>query len=127
MSKESALENLGISNPDQIDRYSLQTIHNVDILRIVYKRKKGSFLPDSKKFRFARTEKLRGSENEPGGSWIEYEVSPFVREVMAELDPIVKAKHDKSRKLELIHEELHRLEEENAHRVAYIKSLVESL
>ena len=46
---------------------------------------------------------------------------------MVELDSIVKAKHDKSRKIELIQEELQRLEEENAHRVAYIKSLVKSL
>jgi len=127
MNARSALNDLGITSPDQIDRYSLQTINNVDILRVVYKRKKGSLLPDSKKFRFARTEKMRSSENQSGGSWVEYEVSPFIREVMVELDSIVKAKHDKSRKIELIQEELQRLEEENAHRVAYIKSLVKSL
>ena len=127
MAEFKSLRQLGINNPDEIDRYSLQTVNNVDILRVVYRRKKGSLLPDSKKFRFARTEKIRGADTDARGTWIDYEVSPFIRDVMAELDQIVRAKHDREHKLEVIREELARLEEENTHRVAYIRSLIESL
>ena len=35
---------MGITNPEDIARYSLQGIDHIDILRIVYKRKKGSLL-----------------------------------------------------------------------------------
>jgi len=109
------LKDLGITNPEQIDRYSLQTIGKIDILRVVYKRKKGSFLPDSKKFRFERREVMGATE----GS-IDYEVAPVVRQVMEELDPIIKSKHDQNRNLELLQEEIARLEEEHLHRIAYI-------
>ncbi|MGI9318288.1 MAG: DUF3461 family protein [bacterium] len=127
MSEYKSLKQLGINNPNEIDRYSLQTVNNVDILRVVYRRKKGSLLPDSKKFRFVRTEKIRGADTGPRGTWIDYEVSPFIRDVMGELDQIVRAKHDREHKFDVLREEISRLEEENAHRLAYIKSLVDEL
>ena len=127
MAEYKHLLQLGINNPNEIDRYSLQTVNNVDILRVVYRRKKGSLLPESKKFRFARTEKIRGADIDARGTWIDYEVSPFIRDVMAELDQIVRTKHDRDYKLELIEEELVQLEEENAHRLAYIRSLINDL
>jgi hypothetical protein len=127
MAEFKSLQQLGINDPNEIDRYSLQTVNNVDILRVVYRRKKGSLLPNSKKFRFARTEKIRGADSDPRGTWIDYEVSPFIRDVMAELDKIVRAKYDREHKLDVIREELARLEEENTHRVAYIRSLIDAL
>ena len=127
MAEYKHLMQLGINNPNEIDRYSLQTVNNVDILRVVYKRKKGSLLPESKKFRFARTEKIRGADTNARGTWVDYEVSPFIRDVMAELDQIVRTKHDREYKLELIQEELEHLEEENTHRLNYIRSLIDEL
>ena len=127
MAEYKHLMQLGINNPNEIDRYSLQTVNNVDILRVVYRRKKGSLLPESKKFRFARTEKIRGSDINARGTWVDYEVSPFIRDVMAELDQIVRTKHDREYKLELIQEELEHLEEENTHRLNYIRSLIDDL
>lgn len=127
MAEYKHLMQLGINNPNEIDRYSLQTVNNVDILRVVYRRKKGSLLPESKKFRFARTEKIRGADLDARGTWIDYEVSPFIRDVMAELDQIVRTKHDREHKLDLIQEELVHLEEENAHRLAYIRNLIDEL
>ena len=127
MAEYKHLMQLGINNPNEIDRYSLQTVNNVDILRVVYRRKKGSLLPESKKFRFARTEKIRGADLDARGTWIDYEVSPFIRDVMAELDQIVRTKHDRAHKLDLIQEELVHLEEEYAHRLAYIRTLIDEL
>ena len=57
MADYPALTEMGISDPEQIERYSLETNNNVDILRIIYKRKKGSLLHASKKFRFGRSKK----------------------------------------------------------------------
>ena len=45
------LTEMGINNPGEIERFSLNTIDNIDIIRIVYKRKKGSLLPASKRLR----------------------------------------------------------------------------
>ncbi|MEM7193901.1 MAG: DUF3461 family protein [Pseudomonadota bacterium] len=125
MSNHSVLNDLGITNPEQIDRYSLQTIGNVDVLRVVYRRQKGSFRPDSKKFRFERREVMRTDEN--GQSVVDHEVAPIVTQAMAVLDPLVKAKHNREHTLELLHEELTRLEEEHEHRVAYIRGLLSDL
>ena len=55
MASYPALTEMGITNPQDIERYSLQTNNNVDVLRIVYKRKKGELLHSSKKFRFGRS------------------------------------------------------------------------
>ena len=35
-----SLKEMGIKNPKEISRYSLQTVNDVDILRVVYKRKR---------------------------------------------------------------------------------------
>ena len=51
------LTEMGINNPGEIERFSLNTINNIDIIRIVYTRKKGSLLPASKRFRFGRATK----------------------------------------------------------------------
>ncbi len=124
MTAYPALTELGIKNPDQIDRYSLQTIKDTDILRVVYKRAKNSLLPDSKKFRFGRAEKVQLTHGGSKSAGVTHEISPFVRKVMGELDQIVKTKHDKGKKQEILQEELYRLEEETAHRIAYIKKLI---
>ena len=127
MSEYSTLHEMGISHPETIDRYSLQTVNNMDILRIVYKKQKGSILPDSKRFRFPRTEKMTPGDGNTKETHIYSEVSPVVRKAMAELDTIVKAKRNRSKQLALIKEEIQRLQEETSGRIAYIESLVSEL
>lgn len=127
MSDYPTLNEMGIQDPEEIDRYSVQTINNTDILRIVYKRKKGSILAASKRFRFPRTEKLAPGDGNARDAQIFYEVPPVVHSAMIELDKIVKAKRDRSHQLEVIREEMQRLEEETASRTAYLKSLIDEL
>jgi len=127
MADYPTLHEMGISSPETIDRYSLQTINNMDILRIVYKKHKGSILPDSKRFRFPRTEKLSPGDGKGRENQYYYEVSPVVLKAMAELDKIVKAKRERSHQLELIREEIQRLQEEASTRIDYISSLVSEL
>ncbi len=127
MSNYPALTEMGISNPEEITRYSLQTIHNIDFLRIVYKRKKGSLLASSKKFRFGRAEKMVVTDSGKQTTEVIHEISPFVIKATNELKSIVQRKHSRSEQKETIADEIHRLEVEMNTRINYLKSLVEKL
>jgi hypothetical protein len=120
------LTRMGIRNPHDIVRYSVQAVNNLDILRIIYQRKKGSVLPDSKRFRFTRSEKLT-----PGGgiqtSQMVSEVSPILNDALMELSQLVKEERSREKRLEIIKDELKRLEEDHRGRIAVIKSLVDTL
>lgn len=127
MSNYPTLNEMGILNPQEIDRYSLQTVNNTDVLRVVYKRRKGSLLPDSKRFRFPRTEKVSLGRGDVRSTQVFHEISPVVHKAMVELDIIVKKKRDKGQQLEIIREEMHRLQEETSTRITYINSLIDDL
>ena len=128
MSDFPTLKEMGINNPQEIDRYSLQTINdNMDILRIVYKRQKGSLLPSSKRFRFGRSERILMGEDDTKSPMVHYEISPFVRKAMSELDKIVQSKRDRNYQLQIIKEEMQRLQEDTTARMSYIQELVDEL
>jgi len=125
--KYPTLTEMGISNPEDISRYSLQYINNIDVLRIVYKRKKGSLLPISKKFRFGRSKKMIVTDSGSNKTEVIFEVSPFVSKVSIELQKIVKRKHSAEQQKEIILDEINRLEEETNSRITYLKELVKEL
>ena len=131
MANYPALNKIGVNNTDEIERFSLQTIDNtldhVDVLRIVYKRKKGSLLHTSKKFRFGRAKKMQIVDGGTNTREFIHEISPFVIKVTDELRSIVNRKHTRSEIKEIILDEIRRLEEENQTRIAYIKKLVAKL
>ena len=127
MTAYPTLNEMGILNPTEIDRYSLQTINNMDILRIVYRRKKGSMLPASKRFRFPRTEKLSLGHGDMRSTQVFYEVSPVVHKAMIELDELVRSKRDRAQQLEVIREEMLRLQEETSTRISYINALIDEI
>ena len=125
--KYPSMREMGIKNPEDITRYSLQNVNDVDILRVVYKRKKGSFLPTSKKFRFARTKKMVVADGGTNKTELLSEISPFLNKVIDELHQVVSHKHTNSEQKAIILDEIHRLEEENNSRITYIKSLIDKL
>lgn len=125
--KYPSLTEMGISNPEHISRYSLQYINNIDVLRIVYKRKSGSLLPTSKKFRFGRSKKMIVTDSGTGTTKVVYEISPFVAKLTDELHGIVNAKQTRDEQKEIILDEIKRLEEETNSRISYLKSLVNKL
>ena len=127
MADYPALAEMGVNSTDNIERYSLQTVRNVDILRIVYKRKKGSLLHTSKKFRFGRAERMVITDSGTQKTEVIHQISPFVIKVTDELRSIIKTKHSQSELKEIILDEIRRLEEDTNARTAYIKSLVEKL
>ena len=125
------LREMKVKRPDQIDRYSVQTLEHAnehtDVLRIVYKRKKGSLLPESKRFRFPRIKKTEMQDSGTRQMDIRWEVSPFLQKAVSELDQILETEISEQRRREIIIDELRQLEEDAAHRIDYIRSLVESI
>jgi hypothetical protein len=125
MSEYKTLREMKVKRPDQIDRYSVQSVENTDVLRIVYKRKKGSFLPESKRFRFPRIKKTAMEDSGTRKIDIRWEVSPFLQKAVSELDHILESEISEKRRREIILDELRLLEEDAAHRIDYIRNLLE--
>ena len=127
MSDYVMLGQMGVKNPGEIERYSYETINNIDILHIIYKRKKGSLLPSTKRFRFHRIEKVVLVEGDARATQIHYEASPDVRKALSELEQIVNSRKDRRSQIEIIEDELNHLAEDNAARHAHIRSLIREL
>lgn len=125
--KYPALAAMGIINPDQINRYSLQTSGADDVLRVIYKREKGSLLPGSKKFKFRRITRM--IELDAGNKKQETisEISPALSGAITELHQIVNHQHTREEQKEIIKDEISRLEEEINTRTTYLKSLINKL
>ena len=124
MGSYPALHEMGIHNTEDIERYSLQTNNNVDVLRIVFKRKKGDLLQSSKKYRFGRSEKMVVTDAGQNRTERVYEISPFVIKVTNELRELTRTKHTREEQLAIIIDEMNRLEEEVNTRIAYLRTLV---
>ena len=60
MSNYPTLTEMGVKSTQDVDKYTLRHESETDVLKIYYKRPKGSFLPKSKKFSF-----LRGKRSVP--------------------------------------------------------------
>lgn len=125
--KYQTLSDMGIVNPEQIDRYSLQVSGDTDVLRVIYKREKGSLLPSSKKFKFPRI--ITPIKQDGGNKKSETitEVSPALSRAITELHKIVNLKHSRVEQKEIIGDEIQRLEEEISTRITYLKSLIKKL
>ena len=54
MSEYPTLNKMGVTSVENLDKYTLRYQGNTDVLKIYYKRPKGSFLPHTKKFSFIR-------------------------------------------------------------------------
>ena len=54
MSDYPTLKKMGVTSVDSVDKYTLRHQGDTDVLKIYYKRPKGSFLSRSKKFTFVR-------------------------------------------------------------------------
>ena len=127
MSKFPTLSELGINNPGEVERYSLNTTNNIDVLRIVYKRKKGSLLPASKRFEFGRSTKTIVADSGTEKTEILHVISPFLQKAMQELDKVIKVKKSNVEHAKLVKQELQRLHQDMASRLVYIESLIDEM
>ncbi len=127
MSNYPKLRELGVNNPDQITTYLLYQSYGSDILRVKYKRKKGSLLPQSKRFKFGRAEKYVIVDSGTGKGKTVHEISPFLQGVLAELDRIVKVKKSDSVQKKEVLTELKSIREEVEGRLHSLEQMLEKM
>lgn len=121
------LKEMGIQNPQQIEKFAVYTTDELDVLRVIYARKKGSLLPVSKNYKFARIKKSVMVDSGTRQTEIIYESDPAFREALSELEHLKIAKSQTDDLATLIAEEVRLLEEDIALRMEYIKSLTKKI
>ncbi|MCP3689784.1 MAG: DUF3461 family protein [Gammaproteobacteria bacterium] len=118
------LEEMGVTHPQQIEKFSIYSTDNVDVLHIIYQRQKGSLLPVSRKYKFSRIKKSVLVDSGTRQTEVVFESSDAFREALHELEGIKAARSDNADLAALISEEIRLLEEDISLRTEYIKSLV---
>ena len=128
MSQFPTLEEMGIKRSNEITHYSLrQDGKDRDILKIYYKRKKGSVLPERKTFKFGRSAKMVADDTSKSGSVEVYEISPFLLKAVAELDKIVDQHQSDKDKIKMMLKRVDQLEKDVSFATHELRSLLKSL
>ena len=125
MKENIALTEMGVANPEHIARYTIYTVHETDMLRIIYNRKKGSLLPVSKTFKFARVKKSVLVDSGTRQTQVVFERNPALSNAVTEIDALLSERKDKDQLNQVLADEILQLEAEMTSRIDYIKLLVE--
>lgn len=126
MKMHPTLESMGITSFDDIDKFTLRYEGGFDVLKVYYRREKGSLLPKSKKFKFGRSTKTVLADGGQQTYRQVQEPSLVVLRAVEELGQIVgKAQETKITKDELV-KELEHLERVMASKIAEIKDKIDS-
>lgn len=83
------LKELGVTDLDQIERYTLRQEGDEDILKIYFKRKKGDLFAHSMKFRHGRSKKMVQVDSGTHKYKEVSEISPTMLKLSQELDQLV--------------------------------------
>ncbi len=113
------LSELGVNSPLQVSSYHITNMNQVDVLRIVYERPKGSFLTSSKTYRFPRVQEDAAV---PKAGTI-LKTHPKLLAAIEELDELLKVKSSKETIAAKILSEIELLEEDIAMRTECLKVL----
>ena len=127
MKKYPRLQEMGVHNPQEIEKFLIYTTDDFDILRIIYERKKGSLLPVSKNYKFPRIKKSVMVDSGTRQTEVIFESAPAFREALHELESVKTARDQGTDLAGTIAEEVRLLEEDMALRIEYIKSLVKKV
>lgn len=122
-----ALTKMGIQKPEEIVRYELYSVDQMDILRIIYDRKKGSLLPVTRKYRFPQLKKSTLVDSGSGQAQVMFESSAELRNAVAELDNLTKGKKSTMAGKEALVNEIRLMEEEVNARIGHIKNLIDKI
>lgn len=123
MSDYPQLNEMGIQHPEQIRNYMVNSISDIDVLRVVYKRKEGSLLPVSRSYEFPRVQ--RSVKDKTGGEQAVMETAPALRDAVTELKSIMAARKDKPELAAVLLQELEALEQEMHCRMEHLRELIE--
>ena len=81
---------MGVDNPNDIARYTIYTVHDTDVLRIIYSRKQGSLLPVSKTFKFPRIKKSVLVDSGTRQTQVLFERNPSFENALTEIEEILE-------------------------------------
>ena len=124
MSNYPHLTEMGILNPQEIEKFAIYSTDKLDVLRIIYARKKGSLLPVSKNYKFPRVKKSHLVDSGTRDTAVIFESTEAFRSALHELEELKVNKSKGEDLAALILAEIQFLEEDIALRTEYIKSLV---
>lgn len=82
------LKAIGITDTDNIEKYTLRSEGYYDILKVYYKRGKGDIFARSEKFKYPRQQKRVKVNSHTGEYANTTEIAPTLRYVIEELDSI---------------------------------------
>ncbi len=119
------LKSLGISNPQDIDRYTLRQEANNDILKIYFRKDKGEFFAKSVKFKYPRQRKTIADGN---NNFKEInEINTNLRYAIEELDQICQTDQTDIDLKHKILDDLRHLEHVVSNKIAEIEADLEKL
>lgn len=121
------LKSMGITSFEDIERFTLRYENSFDVLKVYYRREKGSLLPKSKKFKFGRSTKTVLTD---GGQQTYREVkepSLTVLRAVEELTSLVGKQHELKVTKEDLVKELEHLERVVTDKMAELKEKINSL
>lgn len=118
---------MGVVNPQQIAYFSVNSIDYNDVLRIVYDRPTGSFLPASRTYRFPRVQKALSTAGDATEDKAVMQSNPMIREALAELRALLSTKEEKQDIAADMLDELRQFEEEFAMHSEHLKVLIDKI
>jgi hypothetical protein len=121
------LAEMGILNPQEIEKFAVYSTAEVDVLRIIYQRKKGSLLPVSKNFKYPRVKKSVVVDSGSRETTMIFESTDAFRNALHDLEQLKVDKSKNEDLAKLILSEIRYLEEDIALRTEYIKTLVNKI
>ncbi len=127
MKEYPQLAEMGVRHPDEIIKFNVSGLETVDYLRIVYRRRAGSLLPMSRKYKFPRVQKKRSIEPGTDKMATVLETAPALRAAIAELEELLNTNLQKQDVAKSILTELQALEEDIALRAECIRQLAKRI
>ena len=121
------LTEMGVLHPGQIDRYSVNSIDYTDVLRIVYRRPRGSVLPESRTYKFPRVQRSRSLRSGDTKAEVVMESDPCLREALEELADIMAERKEEKDVATALLDEVRHLEDEVAARVEALREQITKL
>ena len=121
------LKSLGISNPQDIDRYTLRQEANNDILKIYFCKDKGEFFAKSVKFKYPRQRKTIAATDGSNNFKEINEINSNLRYAIEELDSICLADKVEVDLKHKILDDLRHLEHVVSNKIAEIEADLEKL
>jgi hypothetical protein len=127
MSNYPKLTEMGIRHPQEIEKFAVYTVGNIDVLQITYNRKKGSLLPVIRRYKFAQIKEPVLVDSGTRKTETLYKSTPAFREALHELEQLKLERAQGKDLKKLLQEEFRLLQEDIALRTDYIRTLIDQL